>query len=110
MVGGLLSDPPLVAQTQAKPGDKWHGDCVGHFDGTQWTPPNGAVSIDDAFAAIKTFQQELPAASHVSVMDVHPVFVGGPHPNRVVGINDVAIIILGFQGFEYAAPDISRCP
>ncbi|MCH9035246.1 MAG: hypothetical protein IID42_12220, partial [Planctomycetes bacterium] len=54
--GLLVSDPPLVAETQAKPHEKWHGDCVGFFNGTEWTPPNGVTSIDDAVAAIKTFQ------------------------------------------------------
>ena len=44
--GGLLSVDALF-DTQAKPGAKWHGDCVGFFDGAVWTPPNGTTSIDD---------------------------------------------------------------
>ncbi len=110
--GGQLSADALL-DTQAKPGVKWHGDVVGRFDGPSeaWTAPNANVNIDDAVAAIKTFQ-DINAfnATHVSVTDVHPVFVGGPHPNGLVTINDVAIIILGFQGFEYAAHDLTQCP
>ena len=109
---GTVSDP-LEADTQAKPGVKWHGDVVGRFDGDAgaWTEPNANVNIDDAVAGIKTFQQDPVTQAHVSVTDVHPVFVGGPHPNQLTNINDVATIILGFQGKEYAAPDIGGdCP
>ncbi len=109
--GGVLSADALF-DTQAKPGVKWHGDVVGRFDGPAeaWTAPNANVNIDDAVAGIKTFQQDPVTATHVSVTDVHPVFLGGPHPNGLVNINDVAIIILGFQGFEYAEPDLTQCP
>ena len=36
VVDGLQSGPPLVADTQAKPGVKWHGDIFGFFDGIRW--------------------------------------------------------------------------
>ena len=117
--GDAVSDPPLSLETQAKPGAKWHGDCVGFFDGAVWTPPNGTTSIDDAVAAIKTFQNPsatpgCPAppcnATHVSVTDVVPNLTPGPQINLVVNINDVFSIILGFQGQEYPGPDIELCP
>jgi len=81
------------------------------------------VAIDDAVAAIKTYQD--PAligpgsgtppcnATHVSVTDVHPA--GFPlqpwgTPNQQVDINDVFAITLGFQGLEFPGPDLGSCP
>ena len=117
VVGGLVSDPPLSAATQAKPGVKWHGDCVGFFTGTEWTGPNANTNIDDAVAAVKTFQNPsatpgCPAppcnATHVSVTDMVPN-LNGMQINKIVNINDVFSIILGFQGQEYPGPQIELC-
>jgi|GEM_PF-729686 len=114
VLGGLVSDPPYIAATQAKPGVKWWGDCVGFFNGTDWTPPQGIVNIDDAVAAIRTFQDPGGVnATHVSVTDVHPNNPAlGPLfgvPNQLVNIDDVFAIILGFQGNPYPGPDIDLC-
>ena len=107
---GAESDEPLLADTQAKPGVKWHGDTIGFFNGTNWTPPNGTTSIDDAVAAIKTFQDPSAFnATHLSVSDVHPN-LDGTEPNLIVSIADVFVIILGFQGQEYPGPDLTQCP
>jgi len=115
----------LSVSTQAMPtGGKWWGDVVGQFDpaGDAWGPPNGVVAIDDAVAAIKTFQNPSLVgpgcgtppcnATHVSVTDVHPA--GFPQqpwgtPNQLVDINDVFAILLGFQGNEYPGPAIDLC-
>jgi len=110
--GGVESAPPLAAMTQAKPGDKWWGDCVGSFDTdtNTWTPPQGTTNIDDALAGIFTFQDPNALnATHLSVVDVHPVMPPG-HPNQLININDVFQIILGFQGKEYAGFAIDLCP
>ncbi|MCH8147885.1 MAG: right-handed parallel beta-helix repeat-containing protein [Planctomycetes bacterium] len=109
---GEVSDPPLSVQTQAKPGVKWYGDAVGFFDvdTNTWTAPQGTVNIDDAVAAIKTFQN--PAAfnaTHVSVTDVHPN-LSGTQINKVVNFDDVFVQILGFQGREYPGTQIELCP
>ena len=110
VLDGFVSDPPLVAETQAKPREKWHGDCVGFFNGTEWTPPNGVTSIDDAVAAIKTFQDpNAPNATHLSVTDVHPN-LNGQQINLIVSIADVFVIILAFRGQEYPGPQMERCP
>ncbi|MCH8243478.1 MAG: hypothetical protein IH897_12850, partial [Planctomycetes bacterium] len=88
---------PLIIETSRKPGVKWWGDAVGYFDGTKWTAPNGTTSIDDAVAAIKTFQDPNAFnATHLSVTDVGPQELNG-----MVNTNDVFMIILGFQGYEY---------
>jgi|GEM_PF-2890362 len=124
--GAVESAPPLAAQTQALPGgSKWWGDVVGQFDpvADAWGPPNGFVAIDDAVAAIKTFQNPSLVgpgcgtppcnATHVSVTDVQPHgFTGTPFgtPNLQVDINDVFGIILGFQGVEFPGPGIEQCP
>ncbi|MCH8148895.1 MAG: VCBS repeat-containing protein [Planctomycetes bacterium] len=125
VIDGLQFGPALAADTQARPaGGKWWGDVVGHRDPVAdvWGPPNGFVAIDDAVAAIKTFQDPTRVgpgcaitpcnATHVSLTDVHPA--GSPvepwgTPNLQVDINDVFAIILGFQGFEYPGPEIQLC-
>ena len=52
-------------------------------------------------------------AAHVSVVDVHPNQPTQPPPgnqiNKLVNINDVFQIILGFQGNEYPGPEIHLC-
>ncbi|MCH7926130.1 MAG: hypothetical protein IIC51_11400, partial [Planctomycetes bacterium] len=104
------SSTAVLLDTQAKPGVKWHGDTVGFFNGVIWTPPNGTTSIDDAVAAIKTFQDPSAFnATHLSVSDVHPN-LDGTEPNLIVNIADVFVIILGFQGQEYPGPDLTQCP
>ncbi|MCH8242939.1 MAG: hypothetical protein IH897_10055, partial [Planctomycetes bacterium] len=108
--GSVLSNFELVVQTIEKPGVKFWGDTVGSFNGSYWTAPQGTVNIDDAVAAIKTFQN--PAAfnaTHVSVTDVHPN-LSGTQINKVVNFDDVFVQILGFQGNEYPGTQIELCP
>jgi len=125
VIGGQEFGPVLSADTQALPfGNKWYGDVVGTFDpgADRWGSPNGYAGIDDAVAAIKTFQNPSLVgpgcgtppcnATHVSVTDVHPA--GFPQqpwgtPNRIVDINDVFQILLGFQGNVYPGPEIQQC-
>ncbi|MCH8148099.1 MAG: hypothetical protein IH987_08935 [Planctomycetes bacterium] len=112
--------------TQAKPGSKWLGDAVGNFTGPAgnppnvWTSPNGTVNIDDAVAAIKTLNDPTALnATHLSVTDIHPV-LNGVQMNLQVNINDVLVIIFGFQGKTYGEvaspfpddeiPDLTQCP
>ncbi len=70
-----------------------------------WTPPQGSTNIDDAVAAIKTFQGgavvppgPIPPGNvaHLSVADVEPGNI-----NTVVGFNDVLTVVLAFQGDPY---------
>ncbi len=99
-----------LLDTQAKPGVKWWGDCVGFFTGTEWTAPNGATNFDDAVAGIKTFQDASAVnATHLSVTDVHPN-LNGAQINKIVSFDDVFQIILGFKGNEYPGPQIELCP
>ncbi|MCH8147819.1 MAG: hypothetical protein IH987_07470 [Planctomycetes bacterium] len=108
--GSFQSDPFIGAATQAKPGLKWHGDVVGFLDGLAWTPPQGSVNIDDAVAAIKTYQNPGALnATHVSVTDVHPNLIG-TQINKTVNFDDVFVIVLGFKGFEYPGTDLDLCP
>jgi hypothetical protein len=123
--GGDVSASALAAETQALPGLKWWGDCVGPFDPvtSTWSDPNGVTNIDDAVAAIKTFQNPgqigLGCASppcnaaHLTVADVHPH--GDPAtpfgtPNKLVNIADVFGILLGFQGNEFPGFQTGSCP
>jgi hypothetical protein len=115
----------LVASTQAKPGTKWWGDVVGPFNpvADEWNPPNGTTNIDDAVAAIKTFQDPSLVgpgcgaspcnATHLSVTDVQPHGNAGQPfgaPNLLVNINDVFGILLGFQGTDFPGFDVGNCP
>ena len=107
--GGQVSNSVSV-QTQAKPGVKWWGDCVGAFNGTEWSAPQGVVNIDDAVACIKSWQfPGQPAAPHVSRVDVHPN-LPGEQINKLVGFNDVFQIVQGFRGEEYPGAPIALCP
>ncbi|MCH8149859.1 MAG: DUF4215 domain-containing protein, partial [Planctomycetes bacterium] len=107
----------LMVSTILKPGDKWWGDTVGNFDSVEWTPPQGTTNIDDAVAAIKTFQggQVVPPGpvppgnvAHLAVTDIHPGDV-----NTIVNANDVLFVILAFQGEPYPfgpADTDGNCP
>ncbi len=69
-------------------------------------PHQGVTYIDDAVAAIKTWQGPgNPDATNVSVTADHPT-ESGVHINRLVTFNDVFQIVLAFQGGEYAGPAI----
>ncbi|MCH8149814.1 MAG: proprotein convertase P-domain-containing protein, partial [Planctomycetes bacterium] len=106
----LVSDTPLAAATQAKPGIKCWGDLVGQFDGKIWGPPNGTVNADDFVAVIKSFvDPNAFNAVHVSLCDLHPA-VPPDHPNKLCNGNDILFTILGFQAQEYPGPDIDLCP
>ncbi|MCH7614944.1 MAG: hypothetical protein IH978_04290 [Nitrospinae bacterium] len=95
---------------------------MGFFSGPPdnvWSAPNLTVSADDFVAAIKTFiDPNQFNATHLSVSDIHPV-LNGEQINLQVNINDVLIIIAGFQGKTYGEvageaptfiPDLTQCP
>ena len=105
----LQSAPPTAGETQLKPGVKWFGDVVGFFCGVDWTRPNLTANIDDAVAAIITFQDpDAVNATHVSITDIHPL-LSGTQINRVVNFDDVFAIIQGFQGMEYPGFEMDLC-
>ena len=69
---------------------------VGHFTGTEWTPPQGSVNFDDVMVGIMTFRDEnADNAAHFAGVDVVPN-LDGTHPNGCVCINDVYAIILAY--------------
>ncbi|MCH8146838.1 MAG: hypothetical protein IH987_02455, partial [Planctomycetes bacterium] len=120
--GGLLSVPEFL-ESMAVASGKWLGDCVGQFTGPPdnvWTDPNLVVNIDDAVAGIKTFINSNGFnATHLSVTDIHPV-LNGAQMTLIVNINDVLLIIAGFQGKTWGEvaspapddeiPDLTECP
>ncbi len=114
-VSGGAESGALVAETQSLPDDqKWWGDAVGSFTGSEWTAPQGVTSFEDVTAALKTFQDPGAInATHVSVTDIHPnrpdFGVGSIHPNKLVSIDDVFQFILAFQGGEYPGGDLAGC-
>ena len=84
-----------------QPSPKFWGDTVGSFDGTSWSPSQGVTNIDDAVAAIKTWQS-VDFAPHFSITDVEP-----QDPNQIVNFNDVFQIVIAFQGdpYPFGCPD-----
>ena len=97
------SPTSLAVDTIRKPGVKWWADCIGFFNGLNWTPPNGNPAIDDTVAIIKTWQNlNANNAAPTPVVDLHPQV-----PNRVVNYNDVLQSIFAFQGnqYPYGCPD-----
>jgi len=121
VIDGLQSAPPLAAETQLRPADdKWWADAVGHFTGSEGTPPNvwtgpqGVTNFEDVTACLKTFlDPNAINATHVSVMDIHPnrPDLGGlsVHPNKLVGGDDIFQFIQGFKGREYPGGDLAGC-
>ncbi|MCH8150558.1 MAG: thrombospondin type 3 repeat-containing protein [Planctomycetes bacterium] len=104
-VAGEKESDPFAVATILKPGGKWWCDTVGIFNGTEWTPAQGVTNIDDAVAAIETWQggQVVPpgpippgTVAHLSVPDIEPGNV-----NTVVNFADVQRILLAFEGEMY---------
>ena len=81
----------------------------------EWTPPNLNVNIDDAVAAIKTWQggsvvAPVPGSNiaHLSVADVDPGDL-----NLIVNFNDVFKVFQAFTGEMYPfgpADTDGNCP
>lgn len=72
--------------------------------GVQWTAAQGTTNIDDAVAAIKTWQGGQVVAptpgsniAHLAVADVEPGNI-----NTVVNFADVQQVLLAFQGEMYS--------
>jgi len=105
----------FVTETQLLPAEnKWWGDCVGFFTGSEWTGPQGVTNFDDVNACLRTFINSAGInATHTSVTDIHPnrPDLGGVsvHPNKQVSIDDVFQFILAFQGDEYPGGDLAGC-
>jgi hypothetical protein len=102
---GVTFSEPLVLTTTPKPGDGNHwGDCIGAFDGVQWSLANGVVNIDDVFAAVRTWQGLLTAPP-IDWMDVHP-----EQPNFLINFSDVQFLIFAFRGDLYPFANPQDCP
>ena len=111
--GGGSFLPPLMLETIDRPAPKFWGDTVGFFNGEEWTAPQGGTTIDDAVAALKSWQMAAGSAEAPRT-DVVP-----QEPNRIVNFNDVLFEILAFQGnpYPYGCPDdpcqdtdVTPCP
>lgn len=82
---------------------RW-GDCVGEFDGVQWTPPNGLTNFNDVVSAIQRFQGR-PTAPPLSWVDVHDAV-----PNRVINFSDIQWLVQSFTGTAYPFGAPQECP
>ena len=103
-INGLFFSDPLALATIAEPAPKHWGDCVGPFDGAEWTAPDAEVSMDDIMAAVQSFKQ-LPTAPPLTWVDIDPEV-----PNLVLNFTDILRIVHGFQGEPYPFSDPVACP
>ena len=94
-VDGETFSPRLVLGTSPKPQAKFWGDVVGFFSGTEWTPPNGFVDVNDVQAMIK-FLVISKAAPHITRVDL-----GGEVPNWLINASDLQLVIRAFLANTY---------
>jgi len=100
----LYTDPVFIPTVPA-PLPKFWADIVGPAVGDEWSPPNGTVNIDDAFAAILGFAQSGGPIPPKGWADLEPEV-----PNQLININDIYVILLAFQGEPYPFSDPTPCP
>lgn len=82
-----------------------HGDITG--GGSPGAPPNGQVSLTDAFAAILGFQNTQNEPK--DWLDLEPN-TGPAVPNLTVNLADVFQAVQGFQNVPYPGPAPTACP
>lgn len=114
---GITFSDSLIVGTIERPLDKHWGDVVGKFDGTEWSPPNGLLGVDDVSAILKFLT--LKPAPHITVLDLV-----GPSPtflNMDVNASDLQQILIAFKGGLFppipllvdgypANGDVTLCP
>ena len=90
--------------TILRPGTKYWADCVGEWDGTQWTPPNKVVNMDDVMAAVFYFKSAAnkPHRTWVEIDD--------EGVNMVLNFTDIMRIVQGFKGEAYPFSNPADCP
>ena len=102
--GVLFTKPPFEVSTIAEPTPKKWADCVGSFEASAWTGPNGVVNMDDVMAAVQKFKQ-LAGAPHLTWVDVDEEV-----PNAVLNFTDIMRIVQGFKGEDYPFSAPAECP
>lgn len=105
----LAPDPEfsedLIIGTIKKPGSFCWADCVGIWNGNEWTPPNEMTGFDDIMAAVFFFK------THPNKPNRTWVEVNDASPDMVVGFGDIQMIINGFKGWPYPSfPAPADCP
>ena len=114
---GLHFSDPLVVRTTPKPQGKAWGDLIGSFDGTEWTPPNFLVNVNDVMAMIR-FLTDKPAP-HITVVDL--AGAAPTYTNFIVNATDLQMVLEGFGGKSFppaaltglgypADGDVTQCP
>ena len=101
---GLNFSTPLELATIRQPDTKCWADCVGAWNGSQWTPPNEVVNMDDVTAAVFYFTHadNKPHRTWVEVDDAGV--------NMVLNFADIMRIVQGFQGLPYPFSNPGACP
>lgn len=101
---GVGYSDALVISTVPKPQGKVWGDVVGSFGGTQWSPTNGQVNVDDVVASIQ-FLTLKSTAPHITWLDLAP-----QTPNWIINVTDLQMILLAFRGGLYPPPNFIENP
>jgi len=98
---GVVFSERLVLATIDKPSGKNWADVVGSFDGTEWSPSNYLVNVDDVLAWVKYVT--LKPAPHITVVDLD-----GERPNFVINATDLQFILAAFLGKPYPPPSFAN--
>ena len=95
----------IILSSQVRPhGIRYFGDCVGMWNGAEWTPPDQEVTMDDVVAAIRFFKREFNAPHRMWVE------LNDRAPDMVLNFGDIQWIILGFTNHRYSLPCPADCP
>ena len=101
---GLGFSAPQAIGTIQRPDLKCWADCVGEWDGAQWTPPNQVVNMDDVMAAVFYFKQVANKPHRIWVE------VDDEAVNMVLNFTDIQRIVQGFKGETYPFRNPAACP
>lgn len=106
----VLFSAPLVVQTTPRPADKFWGDTVGQFIGTEWTAPNGLANVNDVLALVARINNA-PNAATFETCNVAAVSVDDPCLNALINVADVFAIVRAVGGSLYPfTTNPAACP
>lgn len=110
-VDGALFSFPVIVNTVPRPsGGKDWGDVAGFNDGTQWTPPNGIVNVQDV-VVIRNYIAAVPPIPTLQRVNLQAVSMGDSCLNNNVNTADTLAVILALGGQPYPfITDPALCP
>ncbi len=106
----VLFSAPLVVNTSDQPQNKFWGDVVGQFIGTEWTAPNGLANVNDVLALVSRINGSANAATF-ETCNVQAISSDDPCLNAFINVGDVFAIVRAVGGSAYPFTlDPATCP